>query len=120
MGSSSIDEATHEQTACHIYSADSLSNRRKAPFTSLPTPQGDDPADRRHDPRRTVLEHRAWLGWTQECIFRTVDARLLDIGSAGALVETDAPLRVDQRMLLALVNGHPDGGVEATVVRITR
>ena len=30
MGSSSIDEATHEQTACHIYSADSLSRLQLA------------------------------------------------------------------------------------------
>ncbi len=33
---------------------------------------------------------------------------------------TDAPLHVDQRMLLALMYGLPDGGVEAAVVRITR
>ena len=77
-------------------------NRAAVPSTSRPTPEGTDPADRRHDPRRTALEHRAWLGWTEDCIFRTVDARLLDIGPAGALVETDAPLHVDQEVLLAL------------------
>ncbi len=97
-----------------------LGIRPAGPSATRPTPQGADPADRRHDPRRTALEHRAWLGWTEECIFRTVDARLLDIGPAGALVETDASLRVDQRMLLALTNGPPDGDVECSVVRITR
>ncbi|MEJ7636800.1 MAG: PilZ domain-containing protein [Singulisphaera sp.] len=90
------------------------------PFASRPTPQGTDPADRRNDPRRTALEHRAWLGWTQERVFRTAAARLLDIGPAGALVETDAPLHVDEEILLALTNGLPDGGVMAAVVRITR
>ncbi len=95
-------------------------NRPAVPVAPRSTPRGDDPSERRHDRRRTALEHRAWLGWTEECIFRTVDARLLDIGPAGALVETDASLRVDQRMLLALTNGPPDGDVECSVVRITR
>ena len=91
-----------------------------APCATLPSPERTDPADRRNDPRRTVLEHRAWIGWTQECLFRTAEARLLDIGTAGALVETDASLHVDQEMLLALKYGLPDGGVMADVVRITR
>ena len=95
-------------------------NRPAVPVAPRPTPRGDDPSERRHDPRRTALEHRAWLGWTENCIFRTVDARLLDIGPAGALVETDAPLHVDQEILLALTYGVPDGGVMAAVVRLTR
>ena len=95
-------------------------DRPAAPCASRPTPEGTDPADRRNEPRRTSLEHRAWLGWTQERVFRTADARLLDIGLAGALVETNAPVHLDQEILLALTKGLPDGGVEAAVVRITR
>ena len=90
------------------------------PIASRPTPQTTDPADRREYPRRTAMEHRAWLGWTHERVFRTAAARLLDIGPAGALVETDARLRVDQEILLALTYGVPDGGVMAAVVRLTR
>jgi hypothetical protein len=90
------------------------------PFAPRPTPRGTDPTDRRNHPRRSALEHRAWLGWTAEREFRTADARLLDIGPAGALVETDAPLHVDQEVLLALANGPPDGGVMAAVVRLMR
>jgi hypothetical protein len=103
----------------HAHGPKSRGRRPAMPIAARPPSRVSDPADRRSEPRHTSLEYRAWLGWMEQLVYRTADARLLDIGRAGALVETSALLSVDQAVLLALVEGHPDGGVHAAVRRVT-
>src|SRR5437879_4468515 len=58
--------------------------------------------ERRAGPRSVSLEYRAWLGWWAGDDFRTIDARLLDIGRDGAAAEVDARPPRDRPLLFGL------------------
>jgi hypothetical protein len=78
-----------------------------------------DATERRGGPRHSVIVSRAFLAWWAGPRPRSEDARLLDIGPGGALVEVDSfPPRLP--LLLGLRDAPPGAAQFATVVRSGR